>query len=382
MSVSTKKLNKQLLSLSADSLIELYEIDFSSLQHDFEQLKDIFGTNVGADAVYRFCSAQNSTNPIVWQGKSYQPLPIKVEDFENSSSGKLPRPKLTIANPEGLLSKIVYSNQDFLGCTVTRKRTFLRFLDDENFELGNRGINNKGKNPFGKADSKAHLPDDIYKIYKKIAENKNIIQFELASPLEMDDVVLPARQILANHCPWTYRCEIGCGYSGLPIETSSGKDLTTGFSETPEIVEFNGQQIENYGAVIPQAYTTGVPHWYRYGYVLNASQQRELGTKDSPGAYKLGDVVQIVNKNSENVYLRTPQYFVCVKSHELPFNYHPFLNREHWAKDECSKSLEACKKRFSNDLEYDYLKDFNDSLTKGGNIKFGGFPGAEKYGIE
>ena len=97
MSVSTKKLNKQLLSLSADSIIELYEIDFSSLQNDFEQLKDIFGANVGADAVYRFRSAQNSTNPIVWQGKSYQPLPIKVEDFENSSSGKLPRPKLTIA---------------------------------------------------------------------------------------------------------------------------------------------------------------------------------------------------------------------------------------------------------------------------------------------
>ena len=76
MGESQANLNRQLSSLTPDTLIDLYEIDFSNLQMDFQMLEDLYGVNIGADTVYRFCPMINGTNPIVWQGKSYQPLPV------------------------------------------------------------------------------------------------------------------------------------------------------------------------------------------------------------------------------------------------------------------------------------------------------------------
>ena len=78
---STDYLNKEIFSLSPDVLINLYEIDFSNLQHNFEILQDQFGVTIGEDLKYRFCGAINGSNPIIWHGQSYQPLPITSEGF-------------------------------------------------------------------------------------------------------------------------------------------------------------------------------------------------------------------------------------------------------------------------------------------------------------
>ena len=180
MGKSESNLNKQLVSLSPDVLVDLYEIDFSSLQPNFEILQDLYGISIGADSVYRFCPMINGSNPVYWQGKGYQPLPIKASGFEHKSDGRLPRPTLTIANPDGVLSQIVHSNSDFTNCKVTRKRTYVRFLDDENFQ--NRNLNESGKNPFGEADPNSHLPDDVYFINKKTP---------LSLPPNFDDLPKP-----------------------------------------------------------------------------------------------------------------------------------------------------------------------------------------------
>ena len=45
----------------------------------------------------------------------------------------------------------------------------------------------------------------------KISENKYFIEFELVSPLEVENYKLPARIMIANYCPWKYR-GIGCRY--------------------------------------------------------------------------------------------------------------------------------------------------------------------------
>ena len=130
MAKSESNFNKQLVSITPDSVVDMYEIDFSNLQSNFEMLKDLYGVNLGADPVYRFSPMKNSSNPVYWQGNAYQPLPVKMEGFESQSDGRLPRPTISIANPEGLLSKIVRSNKDFANCKITRKRTFVKFLDD------------------------------------------------------------------------------------------------------------------------------------------------------------------------------------------------------------------------------------------------------------
>lgn len=358
MSQSSANKNKQLISLTPDTIVELFEIDFSSIQSNFDFLKESYGVNIGAEPIYRFCPMINGTNPIVWQGNSYQPLPVKMEGFEHKLEGKMPRPKLTISNPEGIFSKIVYSNENFINCKVKRKRTFVRFLDDENFQ--NKNLNDKYVNSFfGEADYDAHLPDDYYFINKKLIEDKNEISFELVSPLEVENAWVPARKILSNYCNWTYRCEIGCNYKGLPIETLEGKDLTKGFAN---------QSIyrSNQGSVDPSKYTKmidSVPSW----------------SKDTE-KYKLGDVVKIIFDNTSNPYIKTPQVFVCIKDHDSPSEHHPYLDQEHWAKDECQKTIESCKKRFTDDP--DFIKHNRIEQVNVPGIRFGGFPGTQNYAIE
>lgn len=369
MSKSAANLNKQLASLTPDALIDLYEIDFSSLQPNFEKLKDLYGVNVGADSVYRFCAMINGTNPVVWQGNSYQPLPIKMEGFEEKSDGRLPRPTFTIANPEGLFSKIVHSNQDFANCKITRKRTYVRFLDEENFQAG--------INPFGKSDSNSHLVDDIYFINRKTEESKQVIQFELVSALELEEAFVPARVVLSGYCNFTYRCSVGCGYQGLPIETSGGKSLIRGFSENKQ--KTPGQDgVYLMGEVNASRYNgkiSGVDHWNKYGPNKNS---------ESISGYNLGDVVKIVPRNSGNPYKSTPHVFVCVQSHEDPSKHHPFFSKDYWLKDECTKTIEGCKKRFSSTVDEETGIDLSlhNESSRSNGIRFGGFPGTEKFAIE
>tara|TARA_B100001094_G_scaffold253969_1_gene252548 strand:- start:16551 stop:17870 length:1320 start_codon:yes stop_codon:yes gene_type:complete len=347
MSKSRSSFNKLLLSLSPDAMIELFEIDFSNIQADFSMLADIVGANIGADSVYRFCAMKNSSNPIYWQGNGYQPMPIEAEGFEQQGDGRLPRPRLTLANPDGLFSKIVHSNHDFSNAKITRKRTFMRFLDDDNF-IDPGTSNEAGKNPFGEADPDSHYPDDVYFINKKITENSQVIQFELVSALELQGAEIPARIVMPNYCNWVYRCSIGCGYKGLPIENSSGKSLISNFHETNDPSAFSRDP----GSVNPDSYPRGIediPEWTRLG--VDGSESDLKG-------YDLGDVVKITPNNATNPYQSTPSVYACIKKHVFAKDHHPFFDRGFWSKDECNKTLDACKKRFSNPEVSDTRRDF------------------------
>jgi lambda family phage minor tail protein L len=370
MAKAESNLNKQLVSLTPDALIDLYEIDFSSLQPNFEELKDLYGINVGAESVYRFCPMINGTNPVIWQGNSYQPLPVKMEEFEQKGDGRLPRPKFTIANPEGIFSKIIHSNQDFANCKITRKRTYARFLDSENFQ--------QGQNPFGESDSNSHLPDDVYFVNKKTQENKNAIQFELVSALELEETFVPARVVLSGYCNFTYRCSIGCGYKGLPIETSDSKDLTHGFAAKQKSFDLSSQSVDvgrvevaKFGSV------NGVPEWSRYGHEYTNGRW-EKGNESGNLGYNLGDIVKIIPRNANNPYKATPHVFVCVQAHADASKHHPFFSKDYWLKDECQKTIEACKKRFTDRS----LKEYNGVNSSNPGLRFGGFPGTEKFPIE
>jgi len=353
MGKSESNTNKELSSLTPDTLIDLYEIDFSNLQMDFEMLNDLYGVNLGADTVYRFCPMINGVNPIVWQGKSYQPQPIRVDGFEQKADGTLSRPTLSIANPDGLFSRIVHSNKDFSNCRVTRKRTYAKFLDEENFQ--NRNLDANGKNPFGASDSQSHLPDDIYYINKKSNENRKFIEFELVSSLELEDSPVPARVVLSGSCGWTYRCNIGCRYKGLPIETGDGKSLTNSES---------GVSPGQYPSLI-----TDVPEWNRHG---------PGGSAQATESYLKGSVVKILGKASSDPYRKIPHLFVCAKNHSSASLHHPFFDKEYWLKDECAKTLSSCKKRFSPAAGLDV---FNGAQSSPG-LPFGAFPGTEKFSFE
>lgn len=172
---------------------------------------ELFEIEVGG-STYRFSNDTNeSGGDIVWQGQTYTTLPVEAGGFEFNVNGKLPRPSLRIANVNQFIGGITRDNDDLVGCKVTRRRTFAKFLDAVNFVGGNPT-----------ADATAELPVDIYYVERKVSENKFQIEWELAAALDLSGVMLPARQIMANLCPWTFK-GAECGYTGG--ETTCSKTL-------------------------------------------------------------------------------------------------------------------------------------------------------------
>ena len=83
-----------LAKLEQNTLIELFEVDLRSLRDD----------NGISGELYRFYAGYNEQlQPIVWQGKTYQPIGVKADGFELSGNGPSNRPTLTIGNVDGIV---------------------------------------------------------------------------------------------------------------------------------------------------------------------------------------------------------------------------------------------------------------------------------------
>ena len=198
--MATEAHNKSITDLLPDTLIELFEIQLGE-----------------GRGVKRFHPGKIIDKDIVLNKKTYYCLPIEATGFESKGDGALPRPKLIIANPDGLISDLIKREDDMIGHEFKRIRIFLKFLDEVNFP--------EKVNPFGNSDPESRFDDDVYVFNRKISENKYFIEFELASPLEVENYKLPARIMIANYCPWKYR-GIGCRYGARGDYTGPQTNLT------------------------------------------------------------------------------------------------------------------------------------------------------------
>lgn len=178
----------QLLAPSA--LIELFVLDSTNFP--------------GGDILYFHGGTNALSNALVWQGVSYAPLPIESEGFDLGTAGTLPRPLMRVANVGGFLSAEVANKNDLVGCKVTRKRTFAKYLDASNFP--------GGVNVY--ADPTQFFPDENWFVERKVSENLHLIEWELSSVFDLMGVTLPFREIIQNSCPWKYR-GTECGYTAL-----------------------------------------------------------------------------------------------------------------------------------------------------------------------
>ena len=125
-------------------------------------------------------------------------MPIQAEGFAYQR-GQLPRPNLTVSNALGTITAILLTvnettaGNDLTGATVTRIRTLARYLDATNFP--------GSSNPFGTPDPTAEFPQEIYKIDRKSAENREIVTFELAAVFDLAGVRAPKRQCTRSNFP-------------------------------------------------------------------------------------------------------------------------------------------------------------------------------------
>jgi lambda family phage minor tail protein L len=68
-----------------------------------------------------------------------------------------------------------------------------QFLDAANFP--------SNINPFGTPSSTTELPQEIYFIDRKTVENRDVVQFECVSALDLEGVRAPKRQVTRKDFP-------------------------------------------------------------------------------------------------------------------------------------------------------------------------------------
>ena len=185
--MSRSAIVSDLQNINPSSIIELFTLTLDSSLH-------------GATTVYRFHagSSLKDNGEIVWAGNTYQRFPIEAEGFA-FTKGQLPRPTLTVSNALGTISAILIdvnnttTGNDLTGATVTRIRTLARFLDAVNFP--------GDINPYGTPDNTAEFPQEIYKVDRKSAENRDVVQFELAAVFDIAGIRAPQRQCTRAEFP-------------------------------------------------------------------------------------------------------------------------------------------------------------------------------------
>ena len=194
--------HSELQSLSPSAILELFVLEL------VEGLHYATGNPDNVPTTFRFHSGSNmnSNAEIVWQSNSYQRLPIEASGFAYTGKGQTPRPQLTISNLGGITRSgsvidvsgfLVIVNKttahnDLLNAKLTRLQMLASSLDNANFS--------SGSNPFGTPNSD-ELPQEIYFIDRKTTENRQIVQFELVGQLDVENKMLPARQVTRNEFP-------------------------------------------------------------------------------------------------------------------------------------------------------------------------------------
>jgi len=344
-------INTEISSLTPSSLVQLYEIDLSevspsTINFDYDGKQPM---NRGLLRVYNdynlYKITSDSYGRIKWQNNFYYPFPIFAEGFEYSSAGTLPTPKVSISNlsPDYSVNSFysyirmqMQSLGDIVGGKFTRIKTFLKYLDGANFSEGyNIFATNTGI-------YEIELPRDIYYIDRKTTENQSVIEYQLNTILDVENLTLPGRTILAKKCPFQYRGE-GCCYeynsrltylhSGIYANIENSPITVKGLQTAPPVANDNDQLF------VGGIFATGVA-----GTATNTAIFRLTGTFGNSGLwienanYVSGDFVYFQNRGLKF-------YYVCINNNKSDvFNSPP--NTNYWTADSCSKSITACRLRW------------------------------------
>ncbi|CTQ45774.1 phage minor tail protein L [Roseibium aggregatum] len=157
--------------LTLDAIVELIEIDIDGF----------------SEPVYITPGPLNGA-PVKFGGKIYHPVPLESRGWETNGQGQMPRPIVRVANTNNLFSGLVQNFDDLVGSEVRRVRTLARFLDGQ-----------------PDADPNATFPVDVFRVERKLTQNKLLVELELTAAFDQEDRKLPGRQVIRNTCTQRYR---------------------------------------------------------------------------------------------------------------------------------------------------------------------------------
>jgi lambda family phage minor tail protein L len=333
-----RDVGRSLIDLEPSAILELYELYFDV---DQEPFRFHAGTN-------------NLSRDIIWNGNPYYASAIEVEGFEANIMGRLPRPKVSVSNTDGIISSILRDYSDFRNGKFVRVKLFLKHLDAINFD--------DSTNPFGTPLDNTYISKEKYIVSQKLMENKRVIQFELITPFDLQSLDTASRAIYGRYCYWQYR-GLGCNYQGDLICQDNDKDFTV--SPDSHLRNSDG------------SFTGGT-------FAETILPFKWVEDKD----YAAGNVVYVSNIDINGLKDPPRTWFVCKLAHTSSRFITPNNSVDYWEKDGCSKLVGACKKRYKKTSGLPVYVNangesfVNDASTVGEVLPFGGFPGTDRFPYE
>lgn len=340
---ASKKITTEAQKLTVSPIIDFFEIDTRDIQFDLALIQQIDSSQSFNDGIFRFHNHVNLyTREIIFGGQTYYASPIMISDMERSSRGTLPRPKMSIITDfegERALTELRATLKkigDLTGAKFTRIRTFIKFID------ANNNANLLAQIPNHDPDPHAILQKDVYFIDRKSTETAKALEFELASSIDLENAFVPNRLVVQNRCQWQYRGEGCCycknfvqdihGVSNSSQEAIAFKNLHYKNADARPVATFSDELIFSSSPVA----NDGI-----LGYGLYSDQGE--WSKDF-GRYNVGNGVYIKKNDLE-------YHFVCKVEHDSSITNSP-PNLNYWIADQCSRSINGCKLRFTSTLPY------------------------------
>lgn len=311
-----------------DSYVELFDVTLPSGSKVY-----IFnGLDDGTDNIY---FPQKTILGGVYPLKEYFAIPISIEGIELNGAGAIARPSLRVANIP-TLTRAISNNED----GTSDEETLYSILLDEgllkNEDLLNTRIDYRRTlllNTFKSTDSNpssppVEFPSQTYIIDRVASEDSIMVEFELASPIDVEGVKVPGRVVIGRYCVWRYQ----------------------------------GGNLNNEGGC----------NWPLSGNGRFFDEKDELITRN---------ISSISTWSSSTTYAKDAKVKTTTNSHTqiwealraVPANKNPETHKTYWKRlDVCSKTLTGCKKRFQGN-------NTNNTLDTTISLPFGGFPGSRKF---
>lgn len=152
-----------------------------------------------------------------FDGEEYGAFPFEVEGLEVSSDGQTAQPTLRVANLDGVVTALCLHFDDMAQAKVTIIDTLVHYLDAINFPEGNS------------TSDASQCFKQVFFIDSKTTEDNEVVEFKLSSPMDLQGLVIPTRQISAI-CTWAchnqYRTGNGCSYNGSRMFDLKGNPVT------------------------------------------------------------------------------------------------------------------------------------------------------------
>ena len=350
---------------------------------------DLFELELDASEGYlRFHGSKNFSQDLIFQNQKYTFIPSELSNLESSSDGRQAKPTLKISNINNYISYVLKDRNNLIGKNFIRKKVLAKDLDASNFT--------DGKNPFGVSNFETFISYDIFVINFKKSENKELVELELATKIDVQNISIPARKVTNDTCSWGYRC-YGCNYGNTadykgPVFQDGLKSLTDAQQADAAIYKSaNNNSLHSewwfkkvwnsVGSVdigIPVADENNKIFLTKYrqvseGRTYGLSKLNYRARWNDTSTYNKGDFVFLefvptvpinLREDSFSSFSNSPKLiFVCIQ--DGVFDKKPDLNLDVWKQDKCSKTLQGCSLRFK-----DYLAD----STKKNTLPFGAFP--------